>query len=324
MVGSWIRRVRLGSSRSGLHKTMIDVVLRLLLIVALPPLLLGVINRTKAFIGGRKGPPLLQPYFDLWRLFHKGTVLSTTTTWLFLGGPVVGVVTALLAAMLVPLADTSAPISFAGDFLLFAYLLALGRFMLVLSALDTGSSFEGMGAARDVTFACFAEPTMFLCLLAQAQAAGSLQMVDMFAGPLAAKAGVGAPLLLVASAWFLLMLAENCRIPFDDPNTHLELTMLHEVIVLDHSGILLALVQLAASLKLFLYASLVVRLAVPINSGLAWLNWCVFIVCVIVVAGLLGVVESVMARLQLKLVPHVLAAAGVVAAFGLVLLQTMP
>lgn len=123
---------------------MIDFVLHLLLIVTLPPLLLGVINRTKALIGGRKGPPLLQPYFDLWRLFHKGTVLSTTTTWLFCCGPVVGIVTALLAAMLVPLASTNAPFSFAGDFLLFAYLLALGRFMLVLSALDTGSSFEGM------------------------------------------------------------------------------------------------------------------------------------------------------------------------------------
>ena len=303
---------------------MVAIVLHLLLIAALPPLLQGIINRTKAVFGGRKGPPLLQPYFDLWRLFRKGTVLSRTTTWLFCFGPVVGIVTTVLAALLVPLGSMSAPISFAGDFLLFAYLLALGRFMLVLSALDTGSSFEGMGAARDVTFACFAEPTMFLCLLAQAQAAQSLQMVDMFAGPLNAEAGVGAPLLLVATAWFLLMLAENCRIPFDDPNTHLELTMLHEVIVLDHSGILLALVQLAASLKLFLYASLVVRLVVPIHPEHAWLNFFLFVVSVLGVAVLLGIVESVLARLRLKLVPHVLAAAGVVAAFGLVLLLTIP
>ncbi len=303
---------------------MIDVMLHVLLIVALPPFLTGVINRTKAFFGGRQGPPLLQPYFDLWRLFRKGTVLSTTTTWVFCFGPVVGIATTVLAAMLVPLGGTSVPFSFTGDFLLFAYLLALGRFMLVLSALDTGSAFEGMGAARDVTFACFAEPTMFLCLLAQAQAARSLQMVDMFAGPLAAEASVGAPLLLVATAWFLLMLAENCRIPFDDPNTHLELTMLHEVIVLDHSGFLLALVQVAASLKLFLYASLVVRLVVPINPEYSWLNFFLFVASVIGVAGVLGIVESVLARLRLKLVPHVLAAAGVVAAFGLVLLLTVP
>ena len=303
---------------------MIDILLHLLLIVVLPPFLLGLINRTKAIFGGRQGPPLLQPYFDIWRLFRKGTVLSTTTTWLFRFGPVVGIATTLLAAMMVPLGTMSAPVSFAGDFLLFAYLLGLGRFMLVLSALDTGSSFEGMGASRDVTFACFAEPTMFLCLLAQAQATRSLQMADMFAGPLAAEGGVGAPLLLVATAWFLLMLAENCRIPFDDPNTHLELTMLHEVIVLDHSGILLALVQLAASLKLFLYASLVVRLVVPISPDYAWLDFVLFVVSVLGVAVLLGVVESVMARLRLKLVPHVLAAAGVVAAFGLVLLLTIP
>ena len=306
-------------------RSPLDIVLDVLLIVALPPLLQGVINRTKAFFGGRQGPPLLQPYYDLWRLFHKGTVLSRTTTWLFRCGPVVGIATVLLAAMFVPLGSDSAPLSFEGDFLLFAYLLALGRFSLVLSALDTGSAFEGMGAARDVTFACFAEPTMFLCLLVQAKAANSLKMVDLFAGPLAVDARVaGAPLLLVVMAWFLLMLAENCRIPFDDPNTHLELTMIHEVIVLDHSGILLALIQLAASLKLFLYAALVVRLAVPINMVHGGLHWCVFVACVIGVAGLLGVVESVMARLRLNLVPHVLTAAGVVAAFGLVLLLTMP
>jgi formate hydrogenlyase subunit 4 len=139
---------------------MIYFLPHLLLIIALPPLLLGVINRTKAYFGGRQGPPLLQPYFDLWRLLRKGVVISRTTTWLFRFGPVVSLVTAFSAALIIPLGQANAPLSFPGDLLLFAYLLALGRFFLVLSALDTGSAFEGMGEAREVTFACFAEPAM--------------------------------------------------------------------------------------------------------------------------------------------------------------------
>jgi formate hydrogenlyase subunit 4 len=212
-----------------------------------------------------------------------------------------------------------------GDLLLFAYLLALGRFFLVLSALDTGSAFEGMGAAREVTFACFAEPAMFFCLLVLAKLTGSLKMVDLFAGPLVAGTGMsGAPLLLVLMSWMLLMLAENCRIPFDDPNTHLELTMIHEVIVLDHSGPLLALLQLGTSLKLFVFASLLVRLAIPLEFQQAWIGYPVFVLAVCLVAVLLGTIESVMARLRMPLVPHVLTAAAVTAAFGFVLLVTLP
>lgn len=305
--------------------TLLHNLLHLLLVATLPPLLLGIINRTKAFFGGRAGPPLLQPYYDLWRLLRKGTVQSTTTTWIFRFGPVVSLVTAILAAMFIPLGHNSAPLSFAGDLLLFAYLLAVGRFFLVLAALDTGSAFEGMGAAREVTFACFAEPAMFFCLLVLVKVTGSLQMVELFHGSLFAKSGAAAaPLLLVLMSWFLLMLAENCRIPFDDPNTHLELTMIHEVIVLDHSGPMLALLQEAAAIKLFVFASLLVRLAVPFDFQNAWLSYPVFALAVCLVAILLGIVESVMARLRMTLVPHVLTAAAVTAAFGFILLVTLP
>src|SRR5262245_50360185 len=183
---------------------MIHNVLHILMLVVLPPLLLGIINRTKAFFGGRQGPPLLQPYFDLWRLLRKGSVISTTTTWIFRFGPVVSLTTAFLAALLIPLGHSSAPLSFTGDLLLFAYLLALGRFFLVLSALDTGSAFEGMGAAREVTFACFAEPALFFCLLVLAKVTGSLQMVVLFHGSLFNGLSVtGAPVLLVLMSWFL-------------------------------------------------------------------------------------------------------------------------
>lgn len=302
---------------------MLATLLHLAVLLIVPPFLIGVINRTKAFFGGRKGPPLLQPYFDVWRLLRKGTVQSTTTTWVFRFGPVASLVTVFVAALLIPLGQDSSPISFVGDVLLFAYVLALGRFFLVLSALDTGSAFEGMGVAREVTFACFTEPTIFFCLLVLAKLFGSTRMVDLFVGPLAsASAGSATPLLLVLISWFLLMLAENCRIPFDDPNTHLELTMIHEVIVLDHSGPMLGIIQLAAALKLFVFAALTVRLAVPLDLGNAVVNWGVFLVCTNLVAVALGVVESVMARLRMTRVPQLLTAAGVIAAFGFVLLVT--
>lgn len=299
--------------------------LHLLTIITLPLLMLGVINRTKAFFGGRQGPSVVQPYFDLWRLLRKGTVQSTTTTWLFRFGPVASFVTVATATMLIPLGPLSPLFSFAGDLLLFAYLLALGRFFLVLAALDTGSSFEGMGAAREVTFACLAEPTLFFCLLVLTKLSGSLQMVELLGNSTEVAWTVhGSSSLLVLSSLFLLMLAECCRIPFDDPNTHLELTMIHEVMVLDHSGPMLAIIQMAAAIKLFVFGSLIVHLAVPMSLGHAVVRWILFTFSVLLVAALIGVVESVMARLRMTAVPHMLIAAGVVAAFDFILLITMP
>src|SRR5262249_14184587 len=153
-------------------------------------------------------------------------------------------------------------ISFTGDLILLAYLLGLGRFFTTLAALDTGSAFEGMGAAREVTFACLAEPALFLGLLVLAKLSGSLELAGMVGGTVAAQWATAAPsLALVLLSWFIVMLVENCRIPFDDPNTHLELTMIHEVMVLDHSGPALGMILYGAALKLFVFGALVVRLA---------------------------------------------------------------
>jgi len=295
--------------------------IHILLVLLWPPLLIGVINKTKAFFGGRQGPPLWQPYFDIWRLLRKGTVQSRVTTWLFRFGPVVSLTVALAAALMIPLGRRAAPISFHGDVLLFVYLLVLGRFFLVLASLDTGSAFEGMGVAREITFACLAEPAFFFCLLVLARLTDSLSMAGMFAGPSQHDwQHHGAPLLLILTSLFLLMLAENCRIPFDDPNTHLELTMIHEVIVLDHSGPMLALLQLAAALKQLIFSALLVRLVVPLDFAGPWVAWPLLAACTVIVAVFVGVVESVMARLRMPLVPHVLTAANVVGAFGFILL----
>jgi len=283
----------------------------------LPPLLLGVINKTKAAFAGRVGAPYLQLYYDLIKLWRKGSVFSTSTTWVFKAGPVAGVATAALAAMLVPVAG-HAPLSFEGDAILFAYLFALGRFFTVSAALDTGSAFEGMGAAREATFSSLAEPALFFGLLVLGRISRSLSLEAMLAGNWPPRAA--ASLVLVVAALFIVLLAENSRIPFDDPGTHLELTMIHEVMVLDHGGPALGAVLYGASLKLFVLAALVVAIALPHLGQNPWIAWGALLTGLFAVAVGIGVVESVMARLRLVHVPSLLVAACLLSGFGVVLL----
>jgi formate hydrogenlyase subunit 4 len=301
--------------------TILHNTIHILLAFTLPPLLLGVIAKTKSLFAGRAGSPLLQPYYDLLKLFRKGSVFSTTTTWVFRAGPVVGLVTAALAVLLIPLTDSTAPISFTGDLILLAYLLALARFFTAAAALDTGSPFEGMGAAREVTFACLAEPAFFLGLLVLARLTGSLQLSAMLGSSLAPHwTTAGASLALVLLSWFIVLLAENSRIPFDDPNTHLELTMIHEVMVLDYSGPAFGMILYGAALKLFVFSALFVRLVLPFSTGSAWLDWPIFVAGLLGVAVAVGVVESTMARLRLPHIPVLLVSACLLSAFGVVLL----
>lgn len=309
---------------------MLHTLIHLALLTAFPPLMLGVINKTKAAFAGRVGPPVLQPYRDLFKLVRKGSVFSSTTSLLFRLGPIVGLVSVGLAGLLIPLGHKTAPISFSGDLLLFAYLLGLARFFTALAALDTGSAFEGMGAAREVTFACLAEPILFFGLLVLAKVTNSagdpaeqlrqLNLATILGGSLSREWGLaGASMVLILANWFIVLLVENCRIPFDDPNTHLELTMIHEVMVLDHSGPLFGLIMYGASLKLFISGALVIRLAVPLDTGYGALDWGLFVASLLGLSVLVGVVESVMARLRMPLVAPLLVAAGVLSAFALVL-----
>jgi formate hydrogenlyase subunit 4 len=300
---------------------IVHVLIHLVVAVTLPPLLLGTINRTKSLFGGRVGPPLLQPYWDLIRLFQKGSVFSKTTSWVFRAGPVVSLAAIALALLLVPLGNHSAPISFTGDLILLAYLLGLARFVTAAAAMDVGSSFEGMGAARELTFACLAEPAFFFGLLVLAKLSGSLALADMLKGAAETHWAVAAgPLVLVCASWFAVLLVENSRIPFDDLNTHLELTMIHEVMVLDHSGAAFGMFLYGAALKLFLFGALIVRIAVPWPADHLFANWLLFIGVMLVMAVVVGVVESVQARLRLTAVPQLLVAAGLLAVFAMVLL----
>lgn len=299
----------------------LDVALAVVVPLLFPPLLLGVIARTKARFAGRRGPPLLQPYFDLARLLRKGVVQSRTTTWVFLAGPVVGLTTAVLAAFMVPLGARGALIAFPGDLIAFAYLLALGRFFTIAAALDTGSAFEGMGAAREAAFSCLAEPAAFFALLVLVKLSGSYSLGSMLGPELPDLWAAGAPSLGLATvSLFVVLLAENSRIPFDDPTTHLELTMVHEVMVLDHSGPPLALILYGAAVKLFAYGLLLVRIATPFHVGGTLVGVAVALGELLALGVLVGVVESVMARLQLLRIPSLLVGAGLLSAFGMMLL----
>ncbi|MDO9309154.1 MAG: NADH-quinone oxidoreductase subunit H [Deltaproteobacteria bacterium] len=300
---------------------MTNIIIHTFLALLMPPLLLGVIAKTKAAFGGRVGAPFLQPYHDILRLLHKGSVFSTTTTWVFRAGPIVALATTAVAALLIPFGAHPAPISFSGDMILYAYLFALGRFFTMAAALDTGSSFEGMGSAREATYSCLAEPTLFFALITLSRLSGSYSLSQMLTNVTpGAWLYAGASLLLLIGGMFIVLLVENCRIPFDDPNTHLELTMIHEVMVLDHSGPAFAIIQYAAALKLFVLGAFFIHLALPFATGNAYLDWGVFIASMLLLAVVIGVVESVMARLRLVRIPQLLVAATILAAFSTLLI----
>lgn len=272
----------------------------------LSPFLLGMINRTKAVFAGRRGAPLLQAYYDLGKLLRKGAVYSRTTSWVFRAAPAIGLAAVVAALALVPIRGNAALWAFPGDIIFFAYCLGLMRFFTVIAALDTGSSFEGMGASREVQFSALAEPALILGLMALVRVTGSLSLSGIFSGMDGARLIVGPVLILVSVALFIVFLAENARIPVDDPNTHLELTMIHETMILDYSGPDLALVLYGAALKLWVLGALIINVFLSLLglSGLAALGG--FAVGMVLLAIVVGIVESVMARLSLLRVPQLL------------------
>jgi len=291
-----------------------------LLGLVLAPLLAGIVNRTKAFFAGRHGQPLLQLYWDIFTLLRKGATYSRTTTWVFRAGPVVGLAATVVALALVPLGGIPAALRFPGDLVLFANLLGLLRFMTVIAALDTGSSFEGMGASREVLFAALAEPALLLGLAAICLETRSVSLSVMLEGVSTATwTNQGPALALVAASLGIVLVTEAARIPVDDPTTHLELTMIHEVMVLDHGGPDLAFILYGSALKLWMLGSLLVGLAVPVRSGRPLLDACALVGGMAVLGVALGIVESSMARLRLVRVPKLLVGATALALLAVVL-----
>ncbi len=298
---------------------ILHTLLHVAAVLLLPPLIPGLINKVKALVAGRSGPPVLQLYYDLAKLVRKQAVFSRTTTWIFIAGPVGTVAAGLTAALLIPFGHQPAPVHFQGDVILFAYLFGLARFLTVLAALDTGSAFEGMGSAREVAFSALAEPALFLGFAALAKSTGSLSLSAMLASQGYVLERLMGPLILVLAGWAIVYLAENSRIPVDDPNTHLELTMIHEVMVLDHSGRPYALILYGASLKLLVLGALLVGPLLPRHLG-PWQGWAFFFAAQGLLAVGVGLVESVIARFRMNNVPQFLVAGVLATAFAFLLL----
>ena len=284
------------------------------------PFLKGVIARTKAILSGRMGASVFQPYFDLWRIFQKKSVYSKTTSWIFKTGPVIYFVTILIALFFLPLGNLPAILQFQGDFIVLIYLLGLGRFFMVIAALDTGSSFEGMGASREVFFAFFAEIILFLCFITLSLLTKVLSLAEIhFILSDGLWLNTGVVLFLVVVALFVVFLIENSRIPFDDPNTHLELTMIHEVMILDHSGPELGLILYASQLKVWIFGLILLGIAVPFDPQAGVFNVVVVMAGMILLSLIVGVIESVTARLKLFKISQFLIGAMTISMLALIL-----
>jgi len=275
-----------------------------LLLLILPFLFVGIINKTKALISGRKGASVFQPYFDFVKLMKKGLVISETTSFIFQLAPSINLACMILAGLLLCV------FHFEGDFILFAYVLALGKFFTVIAAMDTGSSFEGMGASREISYTSLVEPAFFIiissiCAICKIYSFESLYKILS----LDHKMWI---LIVVLSviALFLMILVEGSRTPIDDPTTHLELTMIHEVMVLDNSGVDLGFIFYANALKMLLFTTLITSIITP-NSVLG------YILIIFIVAILIGIIESLTARLRLT---HIIESTFVLVTLALIVM----
>jgi formate hydrogenlyase subunit 4 len=269
----------------------------------------GLVNRTKSIFSGRKGPGIMQPLKDIYRLLRKGSVYSSTTSFIFQIAPAVYFSSVFIAAWFLPFSGTRGLISFRFDFVLFAYILALGKFFNVISALDTGSSFEGMGASREVLYSMLAEPAFFITIGSLGLLTGYSSFFQIFNSIHYSASGspvISYSLGLLASVVFLFLgIIENSRVPVDDPKTHLELTMIHEVMILDNSGFDLGVILYTGILKFALYGALIANLFL-LNSSHFVLNILIFFSLQVSIALTVGIIESFMARFRINQNPQLI------------------
>ena len=295
-----------------LTKILIEVI-QLLVVGLGAPLLVGLIRRVKARLQGRRGASLLQPYADLRKLLAKEAVMSETTSWIFRFTPYLLVATMLLSALIVPLLTTHTPLGFMGNIIVLMYLFLLGTFFLALAGLDAGSAFGGMGSSREMAVAALAEPTVMIAIFAIALRTGNTDLDEIV------RRGASDPLLLLNPghllafvAFFIVALAETGRLPIDNPATHLELTMIHEAMVLEYSGRYLALIEWAAVMKLLILLALLSNLFFPwgVAPTVAPLPLAVAFVALALKVGALAVgiaaIETAVAKLRLFRLPALL------------------
>ncbi len=289
----------------------------LLSALVLCPLLPGLVNRVKAFFAGRSGPSLFQLYYDLFKLLKKGRVYSLTSCGLVGLSPWFSLGCVVVALLFMPLGMCDSPLRFTGDVILFLYLLVLSRLLMVLGALDAGTSFEGMGSSRKVHFSALSELVLLgavvflICLTGRMDLSGLLNSAGV-----ASWGRYGVLLLLTSLGLYIVMLSECCRGPFGDPDTQLELAMIDEAMVLDYSGSDLAAIRYAASLKMWVFGSLFVMVLLPADLLDGFQGWLAYSSSIFATALSIGVIESVMARYRFKKIPQVL-----LAGFGLTLIS---
>src|SRR6266540_1086774 len=274
-------------------------ILNFILIAAASLFFTGIVIRTKSIFSGRKGPGIFQPMKDIWKLFRKGAVYSETTSFIFQIAPSIYFASVLIAIAIIPFGSQPGLISFKGDFVFFAYILAVGKFFNIISALDTGSSFEGMGASREALYSLLAEPAFFILMGSFALLTGHTSFHDIFSS---LHFGSYVSYILGVLATFVLVMTamvENSRMPIDDPKTHLELTMVHEVMILDNSGFDLGLILYATNLKFAMYGALIANCFLTPGSEL-YFSIPIFIAIQILFAIVVGFIESFMARFRMN------------------------
>ena len=277
---------------------MLVTLINILILLIAPFFMIGIIKKTKAFWAGRKGVSIFQPLWDFIKLMKKDAVYSKTTSWVFKFTPIIGFATVLFASLFVPLANGQAIVNLQFSFIIFAYILGLGKFFSLLGALDTGSSFEGMGASREACFSTIVEPAFFIAIASIASLSQNYTF-ESFKFILNG-AGVYGYLIIALTAitLFIMLLIEGCRVPVDDPTTHLELTMIHEVMILDNSGVDLGLITWASAIKIFLFEALIANLILPLGLPVTWMILA-FLALTVLISIIIGTVESAIARFRM-------------------------
>lgn len=294
---------------------MILEIAQFLLVLGLAPLVTGFIRKAKALMQSRRGPSVLQPYRDLKKLMQKGSVISNDASWLFNITPYVCIAAVTVAALLVPVLYAGT-FGFLGDLVVLIYLLAMMRFFMALAALDTGSAFGGMGSSREMYISSIVEPTMLLSIFAMALVAGTTSLASISQKIASSGLDLVSPaLFLAAAAFFIATLAENSRVPFDNPATHLELTMIHEAMLLEYSGKQLALMELASMTKLVVFLAILSNVFFPWGIAVGSdpiavaIGALAFLIKIALLALAIALLESSMAKMRLFRLPNLLTAA---------------
>lgn len=304
---------------------LVNTGLQLVLLLLVAPLLSGMIKALKARLQTRRGPNVLQFYRDIFKLLRKGMVIPDTASWIFSATPYMVFVTATLVGLMIPMTTTAAPLSLYGGVLAVVYLLALGRFFLALGGLDAGTPFGGLGSSREMTISAIAEPAMMLAIFTVALGANSTNLSEMAKLAVSQSWKFLAPSQMLAfAALFIVLIAETGRIPVDNPATHLELTMIHEAMILEYSGPYLALIEWGASIKQLVLMTLLVNTFFPFGLSLDWtarglaLGLVFYLAKMLVLACLIVLVETSNAKLRLFRVPELLMVAFILGALALI------